>query len=229
MGLKKEMPTWNEAESLPEIMDTEPTADILKAMALDQRGDLAMAKQELEIQKQGVAALAWSGVGDAKAGFKIESEPEAKQFMGPSVEFSIPLFQATQSAVSKQEAMVRQTQFQLEAKELDIRSEVTLAYGHLMASRKKGLSIRDNILPLKTKLVDLTQKHYNYMLLGVFSVIQAKQNEVAAQQLYVEALKEYWIARAELERALGAKLPGARGTISKEPQAATPSANLMPQ
>ena len=45
------------------------------------------------------------------------------------------------------------------------------------------------------------------MLLGVFELLEAKQNEIDAGRAYVAALTDYWTARAELERAVGGRLP----------------------
>ena len=44
------------------------------------------------------------------------------------------------------------------------------------------------------------------MLLGVFQLLEAKRGEIDAGRMYVEALRDYWIARAELERAIGGRL-----------------------
>lgn len=41
------------------------------------------------------------------------------------------------------------------------------------------------------------------MLAGVFQLLQAKQDEINTHREYVEAQRDYWIARAELENALG--------------------------
>ncbi len=44
------------------------------------------------------------------------------------------------------------------------------------------------------------------MLKGAYDLLQAKQAEVAAERGYVDAWRDYWIARRELERALGGRL-----------------------
>jgi cobalt-zinc-cadmium efflux system outer membrane protein len=37
-------------------------------------------------------------------------------------------------------------------------------------------------------------------------VILAKQNEVNAYREYIEAVRDYWIARSDLERAVGGRI-----------------------
>jgi cobalt-zinc-cadmium efflux system outer membrane protein len=44
------------------------------------------------------------------------------------------------------------------------------------------------------------------MLLGVYQLLLAKQAEVNAYREYIEAVRDYWIARSELEHALGGRL-----------------------
>jgi outer membrane protein, heavy metal efflux system len=48
------------------------------------------------------------------------------------------------------------------------------------------------------------------MLLGVYQLIQAKQAEYEAYREYIEAVRDYWIATSDLERAVGTRLRGAR-------------------
>jgi outer membrane protein, heavy metal efflux system len=59
------------------------------------------------------------------------------------------------------------------------------------------------------------------MLLGVYQLLQAKQSEFATYREYIEALRDYWIARSDLERAVGARLgPGAAKTSAPSPASA---------
>jgi cobalt-zinc-cadmium efflux system outer membrane protein len=46
------------------------------------------------------------------------------------------------------------------------------------------------------------------MQIGPFQLLQAKQEEVRMGADYVEAQRDYWIARAELEKAVGGSLTG---------------------
>jgi hypothetical protein len=50
-------------------------------------------------------------------------------------------------------------------------------------------------------------KNYNYMLIGAFDLLMAKQQEFEAYQKYLETLRDYWIVRADMQRSLGGRLP----------------------
>ena len=46
----------------------------------------------------------------------------------------------------------------------------------------------------------------NAMALGVFQLLAAKRDEVQTARTYVELLREYWTARAEVERLEAGRL-----------------------
>jgi hypothetical protein len=45
------------------------------------------------------------------------------------------------------------------------------------------------------------------MLTGAFDLLMAKQQEFEAYQKYLEAVRDYWIIRADMQRSLGGRLP----------------------
>ena len=56
------------------------------------------------------------------------------------------------------------------------------------------------------------------MLKGAYDLLLAKQNEVAAERSYIEAWRDYWIARAELERRGGRKLSAELEILELQPR-----------
>src|SRR5262249_24205298 len=65
------------------------------------------------------------------------------------------------------------------------------------------------VVPLRENVVRFSQEQYDAMLLGVYQLIAAKQNEYEAYREYIEALRDYWIARSDLDRAVGARVGAA--------------------
>jgi len=57
------------------------------------------------------------------------------------------------------------------------------------------------LLPLREKAVQLSQLQYNAMQIGLHQLLAAKQAQVNASREYIEAIRDYWTGRAELERA----------------------------
>jgi cobalt-zinc-cadmium efflux system outer membrane protein len=61
--------------------------------------------------------------------------------------------------------------------------------------------------------VTLTLEKYNYMLVGTFDLLLAKQQEFDTYAKYLEAVRDYWTIRADLRKAVGGRLPAA---VSRE-------------
>ena len=51
------------------------------------------------------------------------------------------------------------------------------------------------------------------MLIGAFELLLSRQQEFDAYEAYLDAVRDYWLARNELGRAIGTALPSdARST-----------------
>jgi len=61
---------------------------------------------------------------------------------------------------------------------------------------------RDVIIPRRQRIVELTKLEHNAMLVGVFQLLQAKQNEAQVRRDFIDAQLDYWAARNNLDRAL---------------------------
>jgi cobalt-zinc-cadmium efflux system outer membrane protein len=127
---------------------------------------------------------------------------------GPTLDLELPIFNQGQAEIARLTAQYRQAQRELEALAVNVRSEVREARGQLIAARDLTSYIGKRLLPTQQEALNLTLQQYNYMLKGTYDLLVAKQNEVAAERSYIEAWRDYWIARAELERAVGGSLSG---------------------
>jgi outer membrane protein, heavy metal efflux system len=145
---------------------------------------------------------------------------DTKHFsFGPSVAFEIPLFDQRQAQIAKLEAMMRQAENELRALAIDVRADVRAAQARVLIARGIVEEYGKIVVPIRENIVRFSQEQYDAMLLGVYQLIQAKQNEFAAYREYIEALRDYWIARSDLERAVGGRV-GA-------PPAAVPSTSTF--
>lgn len=118
----------------------------------------------------------------------------------------MPIFDQQQAAIARLEAQLRQSQQQLSALAIDIRSEVREIRDRLLAARNVVKYYHDVVLPLRQRIVDESQLYYNGMLIGVYELLLAKQNQISAGREYIEAMRDYWIARSDLGRAVGGRL-----------------------
>jgi hypothetical protein len=75
---------------------------------------------------------------------------------------------------------------------------VRAARNAAVAAYAEARHLRDVVLPLRQQIVDETLKHYNAMDADPFALIAARQGAVEAAQQYLDAVRRYWNAMAEV-------------------------------
>ena len=90
----------------------------------------------------------------------------------------------------------------------------------MQGARDRALYYRDIMLPLHERIVNETQLHYNAMQLGPIQLLRAREQQIETGAAYVEALRDYWLARTELAQLLSGRLPGGDGARAGEAGAA---------
>jgi cobalt-zinc-cadmium efflux system outer membrane protein len=207
--------TWRISDRLPDLPTEEFSPQDLEARALSESLDLAAARQEVIVLEQTLALIRRGVVPSVSVGADTEREPDGTRLTGPNFEMELPVFDRRQAVLARTEAQLRQSRQRLSALETQIRSEVRTALDRVRISREVAERYRDVLIPLREKIVAESQKHYNFMLIGVFQLLQAKRDEINTYREYIEAFQDYWNGRAELERAIGGRLPVSEpGTIS---------------
>jgi cobalt-zinc-cadmium efflux system outer membrane protein len=208
MGVFGTRTQWRIAPRLPELPADEPPLDHLEMRAIDQRLDLAALRQEvqtltyaLRLVEQGrfVGALA---IGADVARLKSSGQIA----VGPRAEIELPLFDQRQAAIARLEALLRLSEARLHARAVEARSEVRSARDRVVLTRRVAKHAKEVMIPLRERVVRLSQEQYDAMLLGVYQLLAAKQAEVTAYREYIEAIRDYWLARSDLERAVGGRL-----------------------
>lgn len=205
MGIWGADTMWKLPERLPELPASEIPMEHLESIAVSQRLDLAAARQETQVIAHALSLTRkyrYFYVFDVG----VDSEHDVADdvnFTGPNLTIELPIFDQRQAAIARLESQLRQSQQRLSSLAIDIRSEVRKIRERLLAARNVAKYHHDIILPLRQRIVDESQLYYNGMLIGVYELLLAKQNQVNAGREYIETLRDYWIARSDLERAVG--------------------------
>jgi cobalt-zinc-cadmium efflux system outer membrane protein len=209
MGFWGPQTNWQLPEQLPHIPTSEIPLERLESMAIDSRLDLAAERKAVEALAQALGiTIDWRWIGHIEVGISRERETDRTWVTGPALAIELPIFNQRQADIARLEAQLRRSQKRLTAQAIDIRSEVRSLRNRLIMQRNLIDHYRRTVLPLREQIVDLTLKKYNYMLTGAFDLIMAKQQEFEAYQKYLEAVRDYWIIRANMQRSLGGLLPG---------------------
>ena len=86
-------------------------------------------------------------------------------------------------------------------------------------ARERAVQLKNVVLPMRERILSETQLQYNAMSASVFQLLIARRDQIEAGRSYVEALREYWLANADLEQVLAGRVP--EGVL------AGPSASLV--
>jgi outer membrane protein, heavy metal efflux system len=218
MGAFAAQTTWTAAPRLPELSGSEVSMAQLESRAIRQRLDLAAARQQFvaEAHSLGVAR-ADAILQQAEIGVHYEHEIEGGlRSVGPSLNVPIPIFNQGQAASARGRAKMRQAEQRYLALAADIRSDVRAARDKMLLARRQVEYFKSTALPIRTRVTEESQLQYNAMQIGPFQLLQAKQEEVKTGAESVEALRDYWVARAELEKAVGGSLSGKFISMQKE-------------
>jgi cobalt-zinc-cadmium efflux system outer membrane protein len=220
MGLWGEDTVWSTGDRLPDLPSTEVQSHGLESLAIRQRADLAAAREEIEVQAQTLGFTAETRLlTEANIGAEGERETDGQWRIGPSLSVPLPLFDQGQGAIPRAQAVLRQSEQRYWALAVDIRSQVRAACERMLSARRKAEYLHDHVLPLEVQVVQQTHLQYNGMFVGVFALLEARREQIDAAREYIEALRDYWAARADLERAVGGRLPDSRAVAATKPTA----------
>jgi cobalt-zinc-cadmium efflux system outer membrane protein len=208
MGLWGSQADYKIPSRLPDLPKDEMDFEHLESLAIANRLDLAAARQEVQVLAQNLGiSRKWRWIGSVEAGVSSERDTDGQWITGPTLSLELPVFDQDQAKISRNEALLRQSQARLTALAVGIRSEIRSIRNRLLTTRNLVEHYKNVIIPLRERIVVLTQQEYSYMLAGVFVLLLAKQQEYDAYQEYIETVEQYWTTRSELQRAVGGRLP----------------------
>lgn len=209
MGLSgDEARQWQASERLPMPVDEEDEADALLALAREHRLDLLAARREAALLGDAEAVVRrWRWLGGAEIGFEQERETGGGRLQGPEAGIELPLFHQGQGRVARAEALRKRSRAALAQLELEIEGDIRTGAERVRTMKAVAETFRAALIPQRETVVARQQERFNYMLIGAFELIQAKREEYDAYQGYLEAIRDYWLARVALARATGTRLP----------------------
>ncbi|MGQ0799378.1 MAG: TolC family protein [Pseudomarimonas sp.] len=185
--------------------------DALVTLAIEQRLDLLAARRAVALREHALRITRqWRWMGEIELGFERESEIEGGVLRGPSLHLQLPIFNQAQAAIARAQAELDDARAALDTRVLAVANDVRLAVESLQVSHAIIESYRDALLPQREAIVAQGQQEVNFMLMGVFELLLAKQTQYVAYQEYLQAVRDYWLAEVELKRAVGGRLPVTR-------------------
>lgn len=205
LSLSPQNKSWKIAEKLPAISHLPSLAELLER-AGSSRLEIIAAQQLVASSQSNLNAVKPSFLPSFYLGAQFQSSTEGHLSIGPFIEFGLPFLGHHSSNVSKAQAELKATELALGAIVRNTSSDLEQLYQKLLLAQKSVKFYRTELIPLQERIVAESLKQYNFMLAGTYQLLQQKQQLIQAQKEAIEALRDYWIAHAELEDFLGGPL-----------------------
>lgn len=210
--------------SLAEPPTEEATPADVESAAIASSLDLeALRLRYAEAAADGDAAIASSAFPDIEVGVTAETDDQEEWGVGPHVSVGLPIFNQGQGGVAASASRMRSTRSNLDGVAIRIRSAARVLSARVAATGDRARYFKSTMLPLRARLVDETLRHYNAMNVSAFELLDAKRQQLDTTVAYLATLRDYWVARANLQQLLSGRLPTIMPLTSPETGVATPA------
>lgn len=215
---------WTVASArLPEPPSDPKDVEHLEAQAIERSLDLAAAEQLI------VAAAENVGLDRASALFPEVivggngERDDAEWKPGPTLTLPLPFFDRGQARIARAQAELREARELRSALAVRIRAVARSTRDRLTGHRDRARHYRDVVLPIRARVVQETHLQYNAMQIGPLDLFRAKEQQIEAAVRYIDALRDHWLAQADLTLILAGRLP------PTEPAPAGPALEQTPR
>jgi outer membrane protein TolC len=225
MGLWGGQTGYSLPERLPDLPDRADDRADIERQAMAQRLDVRAAILETEAvaSNLGLAnATRFVNVLEFGPARVLEGKISDPYKKGYEIALELPLFDWGTARVARAEAIYRQAFDRAAETAIDARSEVREAYHSYRITHDIAKHFRDEILPLRKRIAEENMLRYNGMLIGVFDLLADTRSQILGVTGFVESLRDFWVAEADLQMAMIGRTGGTLGprTLLTQPEAA---------
>jgi len=218
LGLWGEQASFKLPERLPDLPAAVRELPELEQLAMRQRLDVQSAKLGAEQTAKNLGLTRTTRfINVLELGIEHNNSNEKPVKRGYELRFELPLFDWSGARVARAEAIYMQSLDRAAETAVNARSEVREGYLGYRSSHDVARHYRDEIVPLKKRISEENVLRYNGMLIGVFELLADARSQIASVNSYLESLRDFWLAEADLDMALVGK-----------PTLSTPAAALIP-
>ena len=207
MGLAGAQAAYKLPGHLPDLPAAPSELADIEQVAVNERLDIQAAKLDVAHTASTLGLTRTTRfINVLDLGLVANSEG-ATNTRGYEIALEIPLFDWGSTRVARAEATYMQAAKMLAQTAVNARSEARESYADYRASYDLARHYRDQVLPARKKLADETLLRYNGMLMSVFELLADAREQASAVRGYIAAQQDFWTAQANLEAALGGRLP----------------------
>ncbi len=211
-------------ERLPDLPKDVLDLPDIEAVAMGQRLDVQGARLAAEQTARNLGLTRTTRfINVLELGLLRSSSNEQPTQRGWEVSVELPLFDWGGARVARAEAVYMQTVHRAAEIAVNARSEVREAYGAYRSAYDMARFQREEVVPLNQRISEENVLRYNGMLIGVFELLADARMQIAGVNGAIQALRDFWIAQADLDMALIGKpslAPAAGPSMAAEAVAA---------
>ena len=215
IGLSAAEP-WDAPAQLAVPLENEDNIDELVQLALQSRLDLAAARKRTDLLADRLGVTNWTRwLGELDFGVEHERETDGADLTGPTLEWEVPVFSQNRDRKWHADAELKMAVAEVEHLMVSIENDVRLAHAATHNTKARVAEYQQRLIPARIEIVERAQEEEAYMLIGIFELLESKQEEYDTYQSYLEIVRDYWLARTELARAVGTTLPSSSHAETK--------------
>ena len=190
-------------ERLPDLPKEPMELPDVERVALAQRLDVQGARLAAEQTAANLGLTRTTRfINVLELGIVRNSSNEEPPQRGWEIGFEIPLFDWGGARVARAEAVYMQAVHRAAETAVNARSEVREAYTGYRSAYDIARHQRDEVVPLNQRIAEENMLRYNGMLIGVFELLADARTQIASVNGAIQALRDFWIAQADLDMAL---------------------------
>jgi outer membrane protein TolC len=208
MGLVDKQTDFKLPERLPALPDQLRTATEVSADAIQQRLDIQAIQRQVTSLAKNLGLTKTTRfinvleVGPARV---LEGKRSDHYKNGFELSLELPIFDFGTAKVARAEAIYMQALNRAAEQAVNAQSELREAYFNYQSSYEVAKHYRDDIVPLRKRIAEENQLRYNGMLISVFELLADAQTQISSVNSYIQALRDFWLADAELQSAITGK------------------------
>jgi outer membrane protein TolC len=221
LGLPVADTGWILPGRLPDIAETDPDVADLQTRVTESSLRLQGLRREIEAAGERLGLEKRQALVPDLDLLASAEKDDGNWEYGGGFELQIPIFDRGQGRKAEALAQLRRSRQQYWNEGLRLHAGARAVSVQLATARERTLHARDTWVPLATRLVDEDERQFNAMGASLFELLDAKRQQIAAGISYVESLRDYWLARAALDRLLqGGSTAGGSATAGATTAAA---------
>lgn len=193
------------AERMPDLPKAVEDLQPFEKVAFENRLDLQATRLQTEAVAKQLGLTKTTRfinvleIGPARVLEGRRNDPYKKGF---EIGFEIPIFDWGTARVAKAEAIYMQAVNETAQVAINAQSEIREAYNIYRTNYDVTKHLRDEIVPIRKKILSENQLRYNGMLTSPFELFGDARAQVASVKNYIEALREFWVADSTLKMSL---------------------------